>query len=108
MRSRTTASLAAAALAVASLTAVAISVSATVSPAAAVTTYTTTEVAGHNNATSCWTIVNGNVYDLTAWIDLHPGGPSSSWLCVAKTARLLSMATPLVRRPRQIPRWPVT
>ena len=76
MRSRTTASLAAAALAVASLTAVAISVSATVSPAAAVTTYTTTEVAGHNNATSCWTIVNGNVYDLTAWIDLHPGGPS--------------------------------
>lgn len=31
-------------------------------------------VATHNTATNCWSIVNGNVYNLTAWISLHPGG----------------------------------
>jgi cytochrome b involved in lipid metabolism len=33
-------------------------------------------VATHNTAANCWTIVNGNVYNLTAWIALHPGGPN--------------------------------
>ena len=37
-------------------------------------TYTATDIASHNNASSCWTIVNGNVYDLTNWISSHPGG----------------------------------
>lgn len=35
------------------------------------------EVAMHNNATSCWSIINGNVYDLTSWIPQHPGGPQA-------------------------------
>lgn len=35
---------------------------------------TTSEVAQHGNATSCWSIINGNVYDLTSWIPKHPGG----------------------------------
>jgi len=38
------------------------------------TTYTTTEVAKHNSITSCWSIVEGGVYDLTSWINSHPGG----------------------------------
>jgi cytochrome b involved in lipid metabolism len=25
---------------------------------------------------SCWTVINGNVYDLTDWISSHPGGAS--------------------------------
>lgn len=33
-----------------------------------------TEVATHNSKTSCWTTINGNVYDVTAWISKHPGG----------------------------------
>lgn len=33
-----------------------------------------TEVAGHSSRTSCWSIINGNVYDLTSWIPKHPGG----------------------------------
>lgn len=37
--------------------------------------YTLATVAKHNNATSCWAAINGNVYDLTAWINQHPGGP---------------------------------
>lgn len=31
-------------------------------------------VATHNTASNCWSIVNGNVYNLTGWITLHPGG----------------------------------
>ncbi len=33
------------------------------------------QVAQHNNASSCWAVINGNVYDLTQWINQHPGGP---------------------------------
>ncbi len=35
---------------------------------------TVDEVAKHNSASSCYTIVNGNVYDMTNWISQHPGG----------------------------------
>lgn len=35
---------------------------------------TTAMVAAHNKSTDCWSIVNGQVYDLTAWIPAHPGG----------------------------------
>ncbi|AHB41704.1 hypothetical protein P148_SR1C00001G0916 [candidate division SR1 bacterium RAAC1_SR1_1] len=31
-------------------------------------------VASHADATSCWTVISGNVYDLTSWIGKHPGG----------------------------------
>lgn len=37
-------------------------------------TYTSAQVAAHNTSSSCWTIINGNVYDLTTWIFQHPGG----------------------------------
>jgi cytochrome b involved in lipid metabolism len=36
--------------------------------------YTAAQVAEHNSSTSCWTIVNGNVYDVTSFIKKHPGG----------------------------------
>lgn len=32
------------------------------------------DVKKHASASSCWTVVNGNVYDLTRWINRHPGG----------------------------------
>lgn len=38
------------------------------------TAYTLTEVAEHADANSCWTAIDGKVYDLTEWIPLHPGG----------------------------------
>ena len=38
------------------------------------TTYTMAQVATHRDAISCWTIIDGNVYDLTKWIPQHPGG----------------------------------
>lgn len=36
--------------------------------------YTLSQVAVHAGASSCWSAINGNVYDLTAWISPHPGG----------------------------------
>lgn len=36
--------------------------------------YTQAQVAVHGDSTSCWSIVNNNVYDLTDWINKHPGG----------------------------------
>ncbi|MEY4163120.1 MAG: hypothetical protein RLZZ79_72 [Actinomycetota bacterium] len=46
----------------------------TPTPSATERSYTTAEVASRNNERSCWSIVNGNVYDLTNWIRQHPGG----------------------------------
>ena len=39
--------------------------------------YTREEVAIHNSSTSCWSIVENSVYDLTSWIKNHPGGPEA-------------------------------
>lgn len=43
-------------------------------PEPKVSSYTLSEVAKHDNASSCWTVVNGSVYDLTLFIKEHPGG----------------------------------
>ncbi len=36
--------------------------------------YSLAEVGTHNSQSSCWTAINGNVYDVTSWISRHPGG----------------------------------
>jgi len=36
-----------------------------------------TDVAQHATADDCWSVVNGNVYELTQWISGHPGGSSA-------------------------------
>jgi cytochrome b involved in lipid metabolism len=40
------------------------------------TKLTLEEVKKHDSGTSCWSIVYGNVFDLTKWITKHPGGPA--------------------------------
>ena len=37
---------------------------------------TAEQVAMNDSEESCWTIVNGSVYDLTDWVSKHPGGAS--------------------------------
>lgn len=37
-------------------------------------TFTRVQVAEHNSAESCYTIVSTSVYDVTSWIAKHPGG----------------------------------
>ncbi|OAL44223.1 hypothetical protein IQ07DRAFT_663555 [Pyrenochaeta sp. DS3sAY3a] len=34
------------------------------------------EVAKHNSRRSCWIVISGQVYDVTAFLDDHPGGPN--------------------------------
>ena len=57
-----------------------ISTSAPASPGAAATSTAKTialaEVGQHASASTCWAAVNGKVYDLTKWINSHPGGPN--------------------------------
>lgn len=37
-------------------------------------TYSMDEVREANTPEKCWTVVRGEIYDLTAWIAKHPGG----------------------------------
>ncbi|CAJ2509451.1 Uu.00g144770.m01.CDS01 [Anthostomella pinea] len=32
------------------------------------------EITKHGTPSSCWLVINGKVYDVTAYLDLHPGG----------------------------------
>jgi cytochrome b involved in lipid metabolism len=34
------------------------------------------QVAQNDSEESCWTVIDGSVYDLTEWINQHPGGAS--------------------------------
>lgn len=46
-------------------------------PAASGGSFTLAQIAAHNNAASCYTAINGNVYDLTSFISRHPGGAAA-------------------------------
>jgi cytochrome b involved in lipid metabolism len=35
------------------------------------------QVKANNSAKSCWAVVDGIVYNLTNWINSHPGGPGA-------------------------------
>jgi len=37
-------------------------------------TYSMKEVAEHDRRESCWIVLHDNVYDITAWLEEHPGG----------------------------------
>lgn len=37
-------------------------------------TYTLADISLHNNVSSCYSTISSSVYDLTMWVNLHPGG----------------------------------
>jgi cytochrome b involved in lipid metabolism len=43
-------------------------------PPAELKNYTLSQVSQHKDASSCYSAINGSVYDLTTWINQHPGG----------------------------------
>ena len=47
---------------------------ATTTPKAEPAGYTMEKVKSNSSASSCWSVIRGNVYDLTNWINSHPGG----------------------------------
>jgi len=48
--------------------------SVTAKPSVSPASYTMAQVSANKSAAKCWSVINGNVYDLTAWINAHPGG----------------------------------
>lgn len=36
--------------------------------------FTMIEVSQHNSRNDCWTVISGDVYDLTDFVNSHPGG----------------------------------
>jgi hypothetical protein len=46
----------------------------TPSPSATISGYTMAQVKANNSSRSCWSAIDGYVYDLTNWINSHPGG----------------------------------
>jgi cytochrome b involved in lipid metabolism len=51
-------------------------------PATTQARYTMDDVKKKNTSAACWTVIDGNVYDLTKWIPVHRGGPQAiTFLC---------------------------
>jgi cell division septation protein DedD len=75
----------------------------TPTPTATTAGYTMAQVRANNTARSCWTAIDGVVYDLTRWISNHPGGSSAIlFLCGtdgtnAFSAQHQNQARPAVR-----------
>ena len=43
----------------------------------AISTFTLAEVGQHNQANDCWLIISNKVYDVTSYLNIHPGGAST-------------------------------
>ncbi len=41
----------------------------------AMSSYTIDQVSGHNSSSDCWSVIADKVYNLTDWVNKHPGGP---------------------------------
>jgi len=53
------------------------------------TIYTADEVAKHNSLESIWVSYKGNVYDVTEFVQSHPGGPANLLLAAGKDLGIL-------------------
>ena len=61
--------------------------------AQAATTYTAAQIATHNTVSDCWVSIEGNVYNLTSFIPIHPGGAAVIvGLCGTDATTALSFA----------------
>ena len=53
-----------------------------------VQTYTMAQVAEHDTASDCWTVIHGKVYDLTTFMASHPGGAAINTDCGIDSSEL--------------------
>lgn len=65
--------------------------------------YTWEEVAQHNDAESAWIAIRGKVYDVTTFLDRHPGGFELLLLCCGRDATDLFISYhPFTKVPEQV------
>jgi cytochrome b involved in lipid metabolism len=48
----------------------------TLNPSLSGITLSSSEIKKHNSSQDCWVIISGSVYDVTNYVNLHPGGAS--------------------------------
>uniref|UniRef100_A0A7S3ECC1 Cytochrome b5 heme-binding domain-containing protein n=1 Tax=Rhodosorus marinus TaxID=101924 RepID=A0A7S3ECC1_9RHOD len=66
-------------------------------------TFTWQEVAMHNTAESAWIAIRGKVYDVTTFLDKHPGGFELLLLCCGRDATDLFISYhPFTDKPDQV------
>ncbi len=56
-------------------------------------TFTVAEIKSHNTAGDCWTVITGNVYDITNYISAHPGGDEILLACGTDGTTLFASRT---------------
>jgi cytochrome b involved in lipid metabolism len=48
--------------------------------------FTSKQVESHNTVSDCWLIIDNKVYNVTSFLDMHPGGPDMIILYCGKDA----------------------
>lgn len=61
-----------------------------------------TEIATHNSKSSCWTTINGGVYDVTNFISKHEGGDRILNACGIDATDLFTGKSPMGRLHSQV------
>ncbi|EGG25093.1 hypothetical protein DFA_03339 [Cavenderia fasciculata] len=65
--------------------------------------YSWAELSKHNTDTDCWVAVNGKVYDITNWINKHPGGRDVLLYAAGRdVTNLFESYHPFTEKPAQI------
>ena len=65
--------------------------------------YSWEQIAQHSSVESCWVYSHGSVYDITEWLDRHPGGRDVLLLVAGKDVTdLLPSYHPFSERPQQL------
>lgn len=59
--------------------------------------YTLSDIASHNSKDSCWTAINGEVFDVTNFISKHRGGDKILAVCGIDGSDLFSGKSPMGR-----------
>jgi len=61
--------------------------------------FTLVEVQQHNSSEDCWTVIDGKVYDVTTYLNRHPGGIRLAIQCAGRESSALFQSSHLSKKP---------